>query len=330
MRDLLHKILCAIEIDSSSLSWEDVSSFPKELKSLLDTGILTQRRALHAICKQCHAPCETQKLTNESLIIYCENCDHPRMASISDDEIWEYRINIRTLLSSLLDNLGYENKEIIENAPIASWSLGIHTLNELPRLFLFITNGQGSNENLLSYLKQNQHLKPLAFSPITPLSAHTASIPLDTILTQKGKSFFSKSTFRNMVGDRGVVSSDNCLYLGENNAICIEQKKILFSLNSLGAYEKSEKITGITFDMIALLINASKISKGTWKSREELSKSFHCKKDTISNKMSTLRQISGNIGFELIEQHQTTKKYRINPELIAQSSSPTSSPKNRF
>ncbi|NCU42229.1 MAG: hypothetical protein EOM19_05960 [Candidatus Moranbacteria bacterium] len=331
MQDLLHKILCAIEIHSPSLSWENVSSFPKELGNLLYIGILTKRRTLHAVCKQCYTPCEIQKMGNESLIIYCENCEYPRIANISENEIWEYHINIRVLLSFLLDNIGYENKNIIENTTTRSWSLGTHILNESPRLFLFITCAQYSDENLLSYLKQNQHLKPIVFSPITQLSTHnTAVIPLDTILTQKGKSFFSKTMFRNIVGNKGITSSVNCLYLGENNAICIEKKKVLFNLNSLGEYEDSGEITEITFNMISFLVNASKMHKNTWKSREELSKSFHCQKNTISNKMSEVRRISKKIGIELIEQHQTTKKFRINPDLIVQSSSLTSSLKNRF
>lgn len=330
MRDLLHKILCAVENQFPSLSWEDVSSSPKELRAFLNTNILTQRKALHAICKQCHAPCEIRRLTDDTSIIYCEECEYPRIAKVNEDETWEYHIDIRQLLSLLLNNLGYEDKEIIESPANNLWLLGTHAINESPHLFLFVKNGQLADENTLSYIKHNQHLKPIVFSPVTPLSDRIASVPLHTILTQNGKSFFSKDIFRNIVGNKGFTPSAECIYLGENNAVCVEKKRILFGLNSLGEYEKSEKITGTTFNIINFLVNASRLNRNTWKSRKELSQSFHCKKDTISNKISALRGISEKIGIELIDQHRTTKKYRLNPVIIPETSSLTSSLKNRF
>ncbi len=330
MADLVRKILLAIEIGSPSLSWEDVSLFPRELEKLLALGILTQRQAFHANCKECHAPCEIQKLTNDDVVIYCEECEYPRIAKISKDQTHEYRINIRTLLVTLLTDLGYKEKEILESVPGKLWSIGTHDINESPRLFLFVTNDQGKDENLHSYLKQNQHLKPILFSSIVQFATQITSIPLDSLLTKKGKLIFNKHLFRAMVGDKGIVASTSGIYLGENKAICIEKNKILFNLNSLGAYENTEEITGTASNMIAFLVKISGINKNTWKSRTDLAESFHCKEETISNIMSRIRSISDQIGINIIDQHERSKKYRINPDLITESSSLASSPKNRF
>lgn len=331
MSALIHKILLAIESDPSpTLPWSEVFSFEKELAKLVAARILTQRRSLHADCRGCSNPCEIKTLSSGTSVIYCEDCQSG-IVPVKRNALYEYRIDTHELLSVFLNNIGYDNKGISEITSEKLWSLGTHTLHESARLFLFAKNHSLQDENLHAYLKQSKHLNPILFSPLVSLSPQTfSSIPLDAILAKKGRALFDAKLFQNIVGNSGMVASTECLYLGEDKAICVEKKRILFGLNSLGTYEKSEKIEGITFNLIAFLVRIAEINVNTWKSRKDLSESLHCKEDTISNKMSFLRIISEKIGIEIVEQHKTSRKFRLNPNLVVKSSSLPSSLKNRF
>jgi len=85
----------------------------------------------------------------------------------------------------------------------------------------------------------------------------------------------------------------------------------------LGNY-KSEKLEPMEYRLIENLYSRGRANKSKWHSRSEIAGWLGVQESSLSNALTAVRNISKRVGIEIIEQNKSTKKYRINPDLITE------------
>ncbi len=316
--DLAKKILNSIAITLPiALSPDDVHGHDKELQKLMDAGVVQRRAALTFPCGACGSYCEIKTLENRERVILCDSCEDARLYTLTDKEGYEFGISLPILLSNLLKELEFSIDNINAFFKDRLWSLGIHDINGTSREILFLRDAQDSEAEIFSFLAQKKASHPIVLSTISQrrlLNTEFILIPIETLLTSRGSGIFSKKRFEEILGRKGQTVSRESTALGSSELV-LEKDTLLHSPDGFGNYQR-EKLEPMEHRIIENLYRRGCADKSKWHSRTEIASWLSVQEKSLSNAFTAIRKISKKVDIEIVEQHKSTKKYHINPDLV--------------
>jgi hypothetical protein len=182
---------------------------------------------------------------------------------------------------------------------------------------LFLRDPQDSEAEIFALLSQKKALHPIVISTISSrqlLNTDFTLIPLEALLATRGSGVFAKKRFQDLLGEKGETASNDSYALG-NSGLVLKSDALLYSPDSFGNH-KSEKLEPMEHRVIDNLYRRGCGDKSKWHSRAEIASWLFVEPKSLSNAFTAIRKIAQKANIAIIEQNKSTKKYRINPELV--------------